>query len=110
MEIRNRKYINYNLWQQEHIAQVMPISNLTEKISLKNCLGRKLAEDIYANSAYPTLALSAICGKFLNIQDDITSVEQYKEIETIHFFRNLMNGENPFAIKQTNTSPFSGLR
>ena len=103
MEIRNRKYINYNLWQQEHIAQVMPISNLTEKISLKNCLGRKLAEDIYANSAYPTLALSAICGKFLNIQDDITSVKQYKEIETIHFFRNLMNGENPFAIKQTNT-------
>ncbi|MCX5467498.1 MoeA protein [Acinetobacter nematophilus] len=100
MEIRNRKYINYNLWQQEHIAQVMPISNLTEKISLKNCLGRKLAVDIFANSAYPAVALSAISGKFLNIQDDITTVEQYKEIETIHFLQDLMNGENPFIIKE----------
>lgn len=100
MEIKNRKYINYNLWQQEQIANVMPISKLTEKVPLKESLGRKSAVDIYATCAYPSVALSKISGMMLNIKDDITTLKQYKDIKTIYFLQSLMNGENPYLIKE----------
>jgi molybdopterin biosynthesis enzyme len=102
LEIKNRKYINYNLWQQEQIANVMPISKLTEKVPLKESLGRKSAVDIYATCSYPSVALSKISGMMLNIKDDITTLKQYKDIKTIYFLQSLMNGENPYLIKEKN--------
>lgn len=102
MEIKNKEYINYNLWQQEQISKMMPISKLTEKIPLTESLGRKTATDIYAKHAYPSVALSKINGMMLNIKNDITTLEKYKEIKPISFLQILMNGENPYLIKEKN--------
>lgn len=101
MEIKNRKYIGYNLWQQEYISNFMPKSNLTETVSLSDCLGRRVAKDVFANQSYPSVALSAIEGKMLNIKEDITTVEQFKKIER-DTVGALGLGEDPFVVKTEN--------
>lgn len=98
MQIKNSNYVQRNLDQQTRISYSMPKSKFAEILDLQASLGRRLSEDIYAEREYPPVALSAINGKILNIKQDITTVEQYKEIKD-RVLGVLRLGENPFEVR-----------
>lgn len=98
MNIKNKKIVDQVFRQLIKINERMPNPDLTETISVGKCLGRKIAEDIYANANYPSVALSAISGEMFNLKQDITKPEQIKKVEIKTFYGTLGMSGNPFKI------------
>ena len=102
MNIKNSDYVGKIFSKLVMISKIKPNSTLTETVLLENCLDRRLSENVCANQNYPSVALSAICGKMLNIHQDITTIEQFKKIDSVHFYGTLRNGKDPYKIKIKN--------
>lgn len=101
MEIKNKKIIDNILNKLTSISKKMPNKNSIELVNLNDCLGRKVAEDIYAENDYPEIKMSKIEGKLLNINHNINSVEEFKKIEN-DVSGSLALGENPFILSTEN--------
>ncbi|AXQ22701.1 MoeA protein [Acinetobacter wuhouensis] len=98
MNIKNKKIVDQIFRQLTKINERMPNPNFTEMISIEECLGRKLAEDVQANTDYPSIALSAIDGEMFNIQHEVSTPEQIKSIDIVNFYGALSRSENPFRL------------
>lgn len=102
MNIKNEKFMAEMYLQCRSFLKNMPNPRHTEVIPLEQALGRRLAEDVFAQTEYPNIALSAVAGSMLMLKENITSVEHY---ETLLHSRpsvdwNVLNwGGNPYKIE-----------
>ncbi|RZG78312.1 MoeA protein [Acinetobacter sp. WCHAc060033] len=69
-----------------------------ELVKVSDSVGRKLAQDVFASRCYPQVALSAIEGYMFNLDEDITTIDQFKKHDKQNFFNKLELGENPYAL------------
>ncbi|NHB59506.1 MoeA protein [Acinetobacter sp. 194] len=102
MNIKNEKFMAEIYLQCRSFVKNMPNPRHTEVIPLEQALGRRLAEDVFAQTEYPNIALSAVAGSMLMLKENITNVEHY---QTLLHSRpsvdwNVLNwGGNPYKIE-----------
>lgn len=65
------------------LGKRLPNPNLTEVVSIDECLSCKLATDVIAEAEYPDVALSRTHGYMMNIKHDITTIEELRTIKQL---------------------------
>ena len=94
MNIKNHSLFMTFFNEFIELGKRLPTPNLTEVISIDECLNCKLSADVLAEAEYPDIALSRTRGYMMNIRHDIKTIEALRSIKQL--YRNPLYGQISF--------------